>query len=67
MIPKRNVTIRNFDDFVEESRMLPDGANINYAINDPLERRFMEIADKHGVIDQILDDDMYDSCDHYEY
>lgn len=53
----RRSTIRNFDDFVEEAKMLPDGHEPDINITNPLELRLMEIADKHGILDQILDPD----------
>lgn len=51
-------TVAGFDSFVREAGMLPDLSRpVRFAINDPLERHFMEVADKHGVLDQILDED----------
>ena len=50
-------TVAGFDSFVREAGLLPDGRPTRFAINDPLERHFMEVADKHGVIDRILDED----------
>ena len=55
-MPKRNV-IRNFDDFMEEAKMLPDFNDPPvFAISNPLEQHFMNVADKHGVLDEILQD-----------
>lgn len=50
-------TIRNFTDFVEEAGMLPDGREPDINITNSLERWFVNVADKHGVLDEILDGD----------
>lgn len=52
---KRRTVIKNFDDFVEEAKMLPAFEEPQFAINNPLEQYFMDVADKHGVLDEILD------------
>jgi hypothetical protein len=55
--------VEDFDSFVREAGMLPDlSRRTRFAINDPLEMRFMEIADKHGVMDRFIfgdDEDCY--------
>lgn len=51
--------VADFDSFVREAGMMP-GNSPTFAVNDPLERHFMEVADKHGVLDAILDDDRDD-------
>lgn len=57
MNKKRRVVIRSFDDFVEEAGMMPTlDDEISWQLN-PLEQYFMDVADKHGVIDEILDGD----------
>lgn len=49
--------VTGYDSFVREAGMMPDLNNPPiFAINDPMERHFMEVADKHGIIDEILDD-----------
>lgn len=53
--PNRRPTIRTFDDFVEESEMLPDGREPDICITDPLEQFFFDVADKHGIIDRLID------------
>ena len=55
--PRSRVTIRTFDDFVAEAGMLPDGTPVDFAVTDPLEQYFFGVADKHGIIDEILLDD----------
>lgn len=53
--------VEDFDSFVREASMLPDlSRRTVYAINDPLERYFMDVADKHGIIDGIIDGDFDD-------
>ena len=53
--------IEDFDSFVREAGILPDLSNRpRFAINDPLEMYFMDVADKHGVIDSVLDGDYDD-------
>jgi hypothetical protein len=48
--------IRGYDSFVREAGMMPDlSRRPTFAINDPLEMHFMNVADKHGVLDAILD------------
>lgn len=55
--------IEDFDSFVREASRLPDLSNRpRFAINDPLEMYFMDVADKHGVIDSVLDGDYEDDC-----
>lgn len=61
MSNQRRPAIRNFDDFVEESKMLSDGNEPEFAITNPLELHFMHVADKHGVIDEICDEAFYDN------
>lgn len=53
----RRLDIHTFDDFVEEAKMLPDGNEPRMSVTDPLELYFFEVADKHGIIDAILDDE----------
>lgn len=56
----RPTVIRNFDDFVEEAGMLPDlSAPAEIHISNPLELYFMQVADKHGILDRILDQDEF--------
>lgn len=55
---ERNV-IRNFDDLVEHSKLLP-GARMPVFQLDPLEEHLMDVADKHGIIDQLLESDWED-------
>ena len=48
--------VEDFDSFVRESGMLPDlGRRTVFAINDPLEMHFMNVADKHGILDAVID------------
>lgn len=51
----RKPVIRNLDDFISEAKMLPALEERVFAVTDPLEAHFMRVADKHGVLDQILD------------
>lgn len=55
--PRKRVTIRTFDDFVEETKMMPNGTPVDFNVTSPLEQYFFDAADKHGVIDQLLDGD----------
>jgi len=47
--------VEDFDSFVREASMLPDGRPVRMSINNPIEQHFMNVADKHGVLDEILD------------
>lgn len=58
--PQKLGVIQNFDDFAFEAGMLPDLSSPPIFRLTPLEHHFMEIADKHGVIDQMLDDMDYE-------
>lgn len=62
---KQNIiTINTFNDFVEESKKLPDlNRKLNFNLS-PLDQHFFDVADKHGVIDQMLDDE-YDMDDQF--
>ena len=55
--------VEDFDSFVREAGMMPDlNRRTVFAVNNPLERYFMDAADKHGIIDGICDgydDDYY--------
>lgn len=55
----RRRVIRNFDDFVDEAKMLPTGEDVRVDIRNPMEQYFMDVADKHGVLDEIIDGDDY--------
>jgi len=47
--------VEDFDSFVREASLLPDlNRRTVFAVRDPLELHFMNVADKHGVIDAIL-------------
>jgi hypothetical protein len=55
--------VEDFDSFVREAGMLPGNASrVRFAINDPLEQYFMGVADKHGILDRVLD---YDGDEDY--
>lgn len=54
-MPERKRTIRTFDDFVEETKMLPSLTPVDFSVTDPLEQHFFNVADKHGIIDALLD------------
>lgn len=54
--PNQRPSIKNFDDFVEECGMLPDGKEPDFAITNPLEMHFMRVAYKHGIIDAMIDE-----------
>ena len=56
----KKVTINNFEDFVEESKKLPDLDRLLNFNLDPLEQHFFNVADKHGIIDRMLDADYDD-------
>ena len=47
--------VEDFDSFVREAGMLPTDKRVIFNIRNPLEQYFMNVADKHGVLDQILD------------
>lgn len=48
------------DDFIDETKMLPD-LNRKLTFNlDPLESYFFDVAEKHGVFDN-MDDEYYES------
>ena len=55
--------VEDFDSFVREAGMSPDlNRRTVFAISNPLEQHFMNVADKHGILDAILDgheDDYY--------
>ena len=53
--------VEDFDSFVREAGRLPDLSNRpRFVINDPLEMHFMNVADKHGILDSVLDGDYED-------
>lgn len=53
--------VEDFDSFVREAGMMPDLSNRpRFAINDPLEMHFMNVADKHGILDAIIDGEYED-------
>ena len=56
---KQPGVIKNFDDFVDECKMLPDGNPVTVSISSPIEQYFMNVADKHGILDAIMDDHIY--------
>lgn len=46
--------VEDLDSFVREAGMLPDlSRRTRFAVNDPLERHFMSVADKHGILDAL--------------
>ena len=50
--------VEDFDSYVREAGMLPDLTRQPvFRVNDPMELRFMEIADKHGIFDNMEYDD----------
>lgn len=49
--------IRTFDDFAEECKKLPTLEPREFKVTDPLERFFFDAAEKHGVVDAMLDED----------
>lgn len=53
----RSNPIRTFDDFAEECKKLPQLELRDFSVTDPLERFFFDKAEKHGVIDAMLDED----------
>lgn len=56
----RRPVIRTFDDFVEECQMLPDKREPQFQVTDPLEQHFFEQAEKHGIIDRLIDEMDYE-------
>jgi len=53
--------IRTFDDFTQEAAMLPDMLReTSISVTNPLERALFDVADKHGVLDQMLSDQLDD-------
>jgi len=58
MKPK-NITINSVDDFIEETKLLPD-LNRRLVFNlDPIDEYFMGVAEKHGVFDNINEEEFY--------
>jgi hypothetical protein len=56
MKPK-NITINSVDDFIDEIKMMPD-LNRRLVFNlDPVDEYFMGVAEKHGVFDNINEED----------
>lgn len=54
---KRHV-IRTFDDIIDEARMLPDlNKSIHFEM-DTLESSLFSVAEKHGVIDEMFNDEV---------
>lgn len=54
--------IEDFDSFAREASRFPDlDRQPVFAIRDPMERHFMNVADKHGIVDAMLDPDL-DDC-----
>ena len=51
--------IEDFDSFVREAAMLPSLRPRRFNVSNPLEMYFMEVADKHGVIDEILNNEEF--------
>jgi len=50
--------VEDFDSFVREAGMLPDlSRRPIFNITSPLEMHFMNVADKHGILDSIIDGD----------
>ena len=50
--------VEDFDSFVREAGMLPDlSRRARFNVTDPLEMYFMDVADKHGIFDAVLDGD----------
>ena len=59
MKPKNKIhKLTRFDDIIEESQMLPGGLDDEYDIcmKTPLDQYFLDVADKHGVIDEMFDE-----------
>lgn len=47
--------VRNFDDFHQETKMLPDlSRQPIFHVDSPIEQYFMDVADKHGVLDEMI-------------
>lgn len=49
-------TVRTFDDFVDEMDAMLPGDDVDVAITHPMERYWMEVADKHGIFDHLDED-----------
>lgn len=47
--------VRNFEDFHQEAKMMSDlsGQPI-FHVDSPIEQYFMDVADKHGVLDEMI-------------
>lgn len=54
---RRRPTIRSFDDFLDEAKTLPTGEDRPVSPRSQLEEHFFDVADKHGVFDEILGDE----------
>jgi hypothetical protein len=52
----RKITIRDFDDLEEESKMCPGNLQdeVVLAPKNALEAFFIDVADKHGVLDEMF-------------
>jgi len=53
----RRPDITSWDEFIRETKMLPDGREPKFNITSPLEQHLFGVADKHGVMDQVLNED----------
>lgn len=51
----KQTVIKNFDDFTEEVGCMPDLTRQPVFQLTPLEAHLFDIAEKHGVIDQMID------------
>jgi hypothetical protein len=61
----KNIVINSVDDYIQETKMLPDlNRNLVFNLN-PMEEYFMGVAEKHGMFDNM--DDGYDDGYEDEY
>ena len=59
-----NIPVTSFDDLVEASRFL-SGITLTNNVTSPLEQHFIDVADKHGVIDSLFDERDEDENNNY--
>ena len=53
--PPKDGVVRNWDDMVGYAKLLPGAGSPTFSLS-PLESHFFAAADKHGVMDELLND-----------
>lgn len=57
--PPKGGVIRNWNDFLGQASLLPDLSRSPTFALGPMESHFFAVADKHGIIDSVLDEEYY--------